>query len=90
MLLKYLKLKTIRILREKYLDDWTCIAVYKFFSGFLMQFWYRKQVKEYAMAKNVSTSVPFTVLAFRNFDSEQNQRDKFLTELEQKVQKGLA
>ena len=83
MILKYLKLRTIRILQDKYLHTWTCHSVKCI--NFGMKKWYCKQVKDYALSNNLSNGVPFNAMAAFNDTSVSEERKIFLDWLEQEV-----
>jgi CO dehydrogenase/acetyl-CoA synthase delta subunit len=86
---KYLKLRTILILRERYLDTWTCSAV-KYDIAFAKAFWYKNQVRLYALDNNVDLQIPMYEIARKNFTSQPEERLKFLNHLEQLVLEGKA
>lgn len=90
MILKYLKLRTVRILRDKYLKRWSCVAVKEIKFG--MTKWYRKQVKDYVASLKLNPSfqflnesVPFFALSLRNDTEVFEERKIFLDWLEQEV-----
>ena len=83
MILKYLKLRTIRILRDKYLHSFTCNSVGEIRLG--MVNWYHAQVKDFAIDNNLYRHVPFTVMALINNTEVFEERKIFLDWLEQEV-----
>ena len=83
MILKYLKLRTIRILRDKYLDDWTCYSVTEI--RFAMATWYISQVRDFARIYTVNGNFPFQDLAVSKNTKEREERKIFLDWLEQEV-----
>ena len=86
---KYLKLRTIRILREKHLNDYTCLAVTHDIR-FAKTRWYKHQLRIYAIRNNHDTYVPMVTLAIKNKTTEAEERLKFLNYLEDLVLKGKA
>ena len=83
MIFKYLKLRTIHILQNKYLHTWTCDSVKCI--NFGMKKWYCQQVKDYAKSKNLRTKVPFNEIAGFNKTYPVKERKIFLDWLEQEV-----
>ena len=83
MILKYLKLRTIRILRDKYLHSFTCNSVKEIRFG--MVNWYNAQVKDFAIGNNLYRHAPFTVMALINSTEVFEERKIFLDWLEQEV-----
>ncbi len=91
MINKYLKLRTIRILREKHLDNWTCIEVLYIWLG--KANWYRDEVRKYAELNNVlgnQKKIPMQNLAYQNGTTVRQERLKFLNYLERLVKQGKA
>lgn len=86
---KYLKLRTIRILREQYLHTFTCLAA-TYDIWFAKASWYRHQVLLYAIQNEICEYIPMTILAVRNGTAEADERLKFLNYLEDLVLKDKA
>lgn len=85
---KYLKLRTVRILREKYPNDYTCVYVRDI--RYSKVRWYKEQVEQYGLLQKVDRCVPFLALAKRNKCSVRFERIKFLNYLEDQINKGNA
>lgn len=90
MILKYiqkqLKLRTIRILREKHLMEFSCVAVKQI--PLAMFNWYVEQVEDFARYHFIHSKVPFRAMTYITGNQIWEERLIFLNWLEQEVMAG--